>query len=280
MCTAGVPKNWCAGALSAHLRLEFMTTPVNLPAPAHWRDRSALFLLGVAGLLGMAVFFVVRAQRTAAQGHWVATVIAGAAATGLLAMGGVVVVTRLGVLHARVRVDSVGTVLIPRSVRGVLLFAMAMLVVACGVFLLDHAAVQADFPAISDREFGRVIAVFVVSVLGLVGLLRGLGSELGRLTLSPRGIEYIDYRGRSISVSWNDIDVIDDRAPRGRSFRAIALHPTSGTPVVIYNASLYCEHGAALFWMLQHYWRTPAQRGELTNGVALQRLRAQHFEAR
>ena len=41
----------------------------------------------------------------------------------------------------------------------------------------------------------------------------------------------------------------------------------------------YAPNGAALYWMVRHYWKHPEDRAELTDGRALERLRTEQFEA-
>jgi hypothetical protein len=44
------------------------------------------------------------------------------------------------------------------------------------------------------------------------------------------------------------------------------------------NAGGLVPNGAALYWMIRHYWLHPENRIELTDGRALERLRNEDFE--
>jgi hypothetical protein len=51
-----------------------------------------------------------------------------------------------------------------------------------------------------------------------------------------------------------------------------------GTEEIIEGADLYVPRGAALYWMVRHYWRHSDGRAELTDGRAVDRLREERFE--
>lgn len=202
--------------------------------------------------------------------------IAACASIGLFIVGGAIVLTRIKAIPARCAQDHTGTVFRPRPLRGCLLVSVTLLAVASGLFVFDRSTASIDFPSISERQFGKIVALFVISLVALVTLLRGLGRDCGRLTLSPTGLILIDYHGKPVSVEWSDIIEIDDQAPKGRTFQPIVIKTRTRSPMVIQSLS-YCDHGAALYWLIRHYWRTPTDRTELANGSALERLRQQNF---
>ncbi|OBA90677.1 hypothetical protein A5642_12310 [Mycolicibacterium mucogenicum] len=74
------------------------------------------------------------------------------------------------------------------------------------------------------------------------------------------------------------VDVID-QAPKGKTVSCPAVMVmTDGEAQTINSLPTYQVNGAALYWAIRHYWLHPENRGELANGRAIERLRAQDFE--
>lgn len=251
-----------------------MTMTANLPIPPNWRRRTVTIVVAAAILLVIAVAFGMLAVRAVRHEHWVAAVIAAAASSSMVMLGVIAVGGRIGFPRPRRRHDAEATVLDLQPIRGGVVFALLMLVVASGLQVFDRSAANTEL-AVSDRMYGKLIIVFAVSVLATLASLPGIGRHVGRLTLSPERISLVDYWGRTHSVSWADIADIGDQALKGKTFQPIVIVCKGGAPLVINSAPAYGDNGAPLYWMLRHYWQTPADRLELMSGVALQRL-AQH----
>ncbi len=256
-----------------------MTITNELPAPPHWRTRTVKMLLGTLVLLVIAAVFGELTVRAVRHEHWVAAVIAAAASTSMVVLGAIVVAARLGVPRPQRRQDPDAAVLDLQPIRGAVVFALVLLVVASGLVVFDRSAASADLP-VSDRLYGKLIVVFAVTVLVTLASVPGIGRHVGRLTLSPERISLVDYWGRTRSVSWAEITDIGDQAVKGKTFQPIVIACKDGAPLVINSAPAYGRDGAALYWMLRHYWQTPAERLELISGVALQRLTQRRFAVR
>ncbi|HJT95768.1 MAG TPA: hypothetical protein VJ777_28145, partial [Mycobacterium sp.] len=99
----------------------------------------------------------------------------------------------------------------------------------------------------------------------------------GYLRLAPHGIESADIR-HTRNASWDDITDITDEAPKKTSHQPIVFGTRDAKPIVVNNASGYAPNGAALYWMIRHYWKHPENRDELADGRALERLRNEQFE--
>lgn len=256
-----------------------MTTTTDLPAPPHWRSRTyrlllaTLIVLVIAGWLGM---LTVRGVRHA---HWVAATVTATSGLAMALLGAIVVAGRLGVPRPRRRQWADATVLDLQPIRGAVVFALVLFVVASGLVVFDRSAASADLP-VSNRLYGKLIVVFVVSVLVTAASLPGIGRHVGRLTLSPEGISLVDYWGKTRRVAWAEITDIGDQALRGKTFAPIVIARRDGGPLVINSAPAYDRNGAALYWMLRHYWQTPAEHLELISGIALERLAQRRFPVR
>jgi hypothetical protein len=94
------------------------------------------------------------------------------------------------------------------------------------------------------------------------------------LRLSADGVDYND-RYAPFTLAWHEISDITGFAPKGKTYRPVVFEVHGGRPpAVINNASAWAPDGAALYWLIRHYWRHSADRSELSNGVAIERLRA------
>lgn len=101
----------------------------------------------------------------------------------------------------------------------------------------------------------------------------------GYLKLSPDGFEVADVVRITATGSWADVVDVVDVAPKGSNGRCPAVMVMKdGPPQVINALDAVWPYGNALYWMIRHYWLHPESRGELTNGRAIERLRAEEFE--
>jgi hypothetical protein len=115
-----------------------------------------------------------------------------------------------------------------------------------------------------------------LSAIGLIALIARGGS--GYLRVAPHGIENADIV-HTRKVSWDDVIEVTDEAPKTPSRDPIVLVTKNDErPIVVGNASGYAPNGAALYWMIQHYWKHLENRAELTDGRALERLRNEQFD--
>jgi len=110
-------------------------------------------------------------------------------------------------------------------------------------------------------------------------LLRGRSSGWGYLKLSPEGFEVTNSVTTTTSGAWDDVVDVVDQAPKGTSAYCPAVMVMGeGPPQVIKSVDGYGPYGSAIYWAIRHYWLHPENRGELTNGRAIERLEAQEFE--
>lgn len=110
-------------------------------------------------------------------------------------------------------------------------------------------------------------------------LLRGRSNGWGYLKLSPEGFEVSNSVTTTASGAWDDVVDVIDQAPKGKTVSCPAVMVmTDGEAQTINSLPTYQVNGAALYWAIRHYWLHPENRGELANGRAIERLRAQDFE--
>jgi hypothetical protein len=115
----------------------------------------------------------------------------------------------------------------------------------------------------------------IVAISGLFTAYRRGG--MGYLKLTSTGIENANVAFTK-SFAWDDVVKVTDRAETKRTRKAIVLSLQDGSEEIIEGADLYVPRGAALYWMVRHYWHNPEDRPELTDGRALDRLREGRFE--
>ncbi|MUM04440.1 hypothetical protein B5P44_06540 [Mycobacterium sp. CBMA 213] len=249
-----------------------------LPQPYGWNNRYRLFgsMLALAALGGM--FFALKTVVAAAHGHW-ATAGVGAVSTAIFGIPTVwIVLMFTGRGRLRTSVDGTGTTLaLAAGIRWLAVWFGAVLVAVVG-YLVFGSQMGGEFPDVRARSSAFFAVMVVGAVLGLGAMVRAGRRPRPALRLSAAGVEFHDAV-TAFTLPWTDIVNITGTGVEGKSLRPIIFWRRGGEPAVIANASLYAPNGAALFWMTRYYWLVPAARGELGNGVAVQRLRAGQFPA-
>jgi hypothetical protein len=133
---------------------------------------------------------------------------------------------------------------------------------------LDMIAIRA--PRNDERYFVFACAAAVlVGIFSLRQIIRRRGTSYVRMTVD--GLE-LGNTVTSVEHSWDEIADVADRAP--------TAHRTSGTTYVVtadgrtrvLPSDWYTPGGQTLRELVRFYWKHPGDRGELTDGRALQRL--------
>jgi hypothetical protein len=253
-----------------------MTT---LPRPERWRDRNILIafgiLLGLASAVAAAVWTVQRIQRAEYL-------------TAAITLGGAIFALCFGLIGVRGQFmpaplrgnsDSEGIVLLPDPIRVWLAcIAFAAAVPSGFLYVIFVPQGVVDLPLSRGQQiFSPILIGMLVffAASGLIAMARRRGT--GHLRLTPYGFELVDIfftqRG-----SWDDVCDITDEAEDKQARHPIVFVMKDAKPIVVKNASGYAPGGAALYWMVRHYWRHSNDRSELTDGRALDRLRAEQFD--
>jgi hypothetical protein len=173
---------------------------------------------------------------------------------------------------------STGTVLLPDRrftvlvVVSLLLATLSMLAIAVAV---PFGAL--DIPMSRGmKTFSPFVAGFG-ALVGVAGLLTGWRrGGVGYVAVSPDGVDIANIVYTE-SVDWDDIAEVTDSAEGRNTRKAVVLRLQDGSEKVIDGADLYVPGGAALYWMVRHYWGHAEDRAESVDGRALKRLHAGRF---
>ncbi|MCG7606913.1 MULTISPECIES: hypothetical protein [Mycobacterium] len=94
------------------------------------------------------------------------------------------------------------------------------------------------------------------------------------LLLTPEELEFTNL-GSLNSGKWDDIAAVTDKLPtEGRFWTPMVITMKDGSILAMDSPGSYTPKGTALIELVRFYWRHPEQRTELTDGRALDRLRA------
>ena len=249
-----------------------------LPQPAQWRDKDFFAVAGIALFGASAVVAALWTLQRLERGEYVTAAITAGGTVFSLCCALLAVRGRFMRTPLRAKVDSTGTKLLPDVVSVILVVVLCVAAIPSGVLFVVFAPQgRVDLP-ISDGEriFEPILigALVFFAAVGLIAMVRRRGT--GHLLLTPDGFELVDVlftqRG-----SWDNIDDVSDLAAVKQVRHPVVLVMKDGKPVVIKNADGYAPNGAALYWLVRHYWLHPDNRVELVDGRAVARLRDQDF---
>lgn len=253
---------------------------LTLPEPANWpagRRRIAVLAVALSALFAVGVFF---------GGRYI---ILGQFLEAFVGLG--ILLPLALALFAVQRVSSGRTALrSSHDATGCLLKSdrtFEMLGLLSFAVVIPVGLVFITFTLIGDLEMftsrrGQSIAV-VAMCFAVLGSIAGLVSGwrrggVGYVRLTPSGIDVADIF-RTESVSWDDIDDVDDHSDVNKKTRkAVVLRRHDGSEKVIDGCDFYVPNGVGLYWMVRHYWRHPEDRAELTDGRSLSRLDEGRFD--
>jgi hypothetical protein len=213
------------------------------------------------------------------RGHYLTTAftIGWAALIGLT--GAALMLALFGRTSVRATSDSTGTTVRPDRWFSVLFFAGFAAAIPTGVlFVIFVPRGDIDIPMSRGMQiFSPALmgSAVVVAVITLISAWRRGGA--GHLKLTPAGIDNANVAFTK-SVDWDDVVNVTDSAETKRTRKPIVLCLQDGSEEIIGGADIYVPRGAALYWMVRHYWHNPQDRPELTDGRALDRLREGRFE--
>ncbi len=254
---------------------------LSLPEPPGWpagRRRGYRVLLVAMVVFSPGIVYGVWAF---ARGH----VLTAIAAFGFIAlpviMLGYLLLVLAGRTSLRASSSAAGTTLRPdRLLAGALGLGLACFIPAGVAFLVFVPTGQIIVPLTPGWRIGTLIAMgFAVAIAVRLVIVwwqkRGIG--MGSVQLTTTGVE-VTTAVSAESTHWSDVIDVSDETEAKKTRTVIVLHRKDGTEQVLDGADFYVPKGIGLYWMVHHYWRHPEDRAELTDGRALERLRAERFD--
>ena len=249
---------------------------IDLPEPKNWNDRTATIMLGLC-LFGISA---------AVGAYWtVDRFLRNDCLTASITLGGAVFACCFALMAARAEfhqvelranVDPTGTVLRPDPVAVWLIIIACVAAIPSGLlYVIFVPRGRVDLPLSRGEQIFSPILVGLLVVFAAGAVIAYVVRGPGHLKLTPHGFEVVELittrRG-----DWSDLSEITDHAPGKSAHQPIVLVFKQKT-VIIQNASGYVPGGAALYWMVRHYWLHPEDRLELTDERAIERLRTDDF---
>ncbi|MCK0176681.1 hypothetical protein [Mycolicibacterium sp. F2034L] len=233
-------------------------------------------ILGVA-VAGAAVFW---GLTLVARGDFLsALVFMGFAVAMVLALA-LAVITMRGWITPRASFSAAGIKLeMARSVTWLGCAAAMIILPSCGVGAALAMMGDLDLPLQSDRPQGFIAALMGVAALGALTILSAVITRggLGSVLLTRKGLT-ITERRRTREARWTEVRKISDDGGGNRRQNPIQIELTDGTILHLDGATSYTPKGAALYWMVRHYWKHPEHRAELTDERALARFHRGDFD--
>ena len=257
-----------------------MRRVAGLPSPQNWDDKlSALGKFGVLILAGGIVYSLAQTVVALQRGSVLAALTAGGMTVAFSGFAATVATTWFSSATRYAASDDRGTTLrINPWIAGCWGVASIGAVVgsACYIAFISQGAAELPFTTPGRDAVTRylMISLLVISLTGLVALIARRGRGYLRLGLDE--VEYADIF-RTRTSPWHDIVDITDKADR-QTRNPIVFAVKDAKRIVVPNADRFASGGAALYWMVRHYWKHPENRDELTDGRALERLRNEQFD--
>ncbi|MCG7607958.1 MULTISPECIES: hypothetical protein [Mycobacterium] len=254
---------------------------LNLPEPTRWRGgRWFLPLAGVVGF-GITVVYAALGLTAATRGNFLTAMVSVGWVVFLLTFLASVLLVGSDRSEARITSDASGFTLLPdRRFTLLMLIGVVASIPSSAVFavcaplgLIEFA----DTRMLQTVGAGAAAVVVLTGVSGLVVAWRRGG--VGHVKLTPAMIENADILATRM-FEWDDVMDVTDHAESRKSRRAVVLRLRDGNEEIISFANIYVPRGAALYWLVRHYWRHPEDRMELVDSRALERLRGGQFDFR
>lgn len=252
----------------------------HVPEPTNWTSRTAVVTAAALFAVAIMAFCVYETATAIGASDTLSAMVAGMFALGIAAFAGSIVSSRMRSRTLRAEMSTTALTLRSDPVAMALTLGALLAMTASSTIFVTGTLLGKH---ISITPAGREIhAMFLMSCLLLISLLglvafarRGRGTYF---RLSADQVEYADLI-RTRTLSWDRVANILDAAPRSRAHHPIVFALNGAADVlVVPNVDGFAPSGAALYWMVRHYWLHPENRHELENGTALDRLRNCEFQ--
>ena len=189
---------------------------------------------------------------------------------------------RWGNLTAAGEFDATGTTVRPDRA-GDLLIRIAMIsgVLAMSLFAVLWPLGKLDIPVPHSMRYYLPVMSTIGALAGAPVLWRAMRrGSMSYLRLTPDGFEFAEGRSPA-QGQWGEVEDVSYRPPEGPEPKAnsiVFVMSDGKTPTLV--VSSYTPEGRAVRKMVRFYWKHPENRDELTDGRAIERLRAEDFERR
>jgi len=254
-------------------------------APPHWRASPKRVLLASPFVLPLIPLLARWAVGQFSAGYHLLA-FASAALSLVIGLGMVVALAAtFGLARGRVHSDADGLTVAPARWLDITVRVLCILVTAAavaGVVLWwrgDLAVLHLE----SSRRGGTTtvgIMSVIVAAAGLFTAPRWFSTSgvMGEIRLTPATLTIING-GRTTTVGWDDIAAIsDDYGARRQIACPLVVRLATGRSRIV-NLAAFSSDPAELYWLLEHYWRNPADRAQLAIGHAAVRLAGREFSA-
>ncbi|MDV3125658.1 hypothetical protein M1247_12095 [Mycobacterium sp. 21AC1] len=178
--------------------------------------------------------------------------------------------------------DATGTTIrIDKRIEAVVLLGVATGTVALGLLAGFGAAGKLAIPLPPDisRMYALVFAgPAVVCLLLVVVTLRRPG--ISRIRLTPTGFEFAEVFSTKAGA-WSEVTDVTSVVPDDTAARSpLVMAMANDKARIVKDSALFTPDGRALLEFVRFYWQHPENRGELADGLALQRLQTVQGEVK
>ncbi|HJT95486.1 MAG TPA: hypothetical protein VJ777_26705, partial [Mycobacterium sp.] len=231
-----------------------------LPEPRSWHDRNVTVALGVLLFGASGVIAAAWTVGALARGDFITAAITAGGTMFTLSTCAGVLVTRFKHVALRGSADQKGTVLRPDPLGTALTCITFAAVIPSGALYVIYVPEGVvDLPLSRGEQIFTPILIGFLVALAVGGLIAYARRGPGYLLLSPQGFEIRELVSTKRG-SWSEVTDITDNAPGVKARHPIVILTKDSQPQSIQGASGYAPNGAALYWMIRHYWKHPENR--------------------
>lgn len=252
---------------------------LRLPEPIGWSGGRPFLTVAVVAAFGVAGFYAYMGVQAATRGNLITAAVTVGWVVFLLAFSLAVLLVRLGCTTAQTTSDTTGFTVWPDRRFSVLaLVGLLASIPSCLLFAIAAPMGVIEFANTKATQgiwAGSAAFAAIVAIVGLITAWRRGG--IGHVKLTPAMIENADIVNVK-PFEWDTVIDVVDRAEKQKTRRAVVLKLRDGGEEIINVADIYLPRGAALYWLVRHYWKHPEDRPELVDARAAERLREGRFD--
>lgn len=252
---------------------------LELPDPAGWRGGQRFVAVAIVATAGVVTFYAYLGVAAATRGKYLTTAVTIGWAAFLLSFIAAMLLVALGRTTARTTSDATGFTIRPdRRFSAVMLIGIAAVIPSCALFTVFAPFGAIEFANTRLSQTIWPVATGFLVFIGISGLITAWRrGGIGHVMLTPAMIENADILKIRV-FEWDDVVDVADHAESRRARRAVVLRMKDGHEEIISVTDIYLPRGAALYWLVRHYWKHPEDRMELVDDRAAKRLRDGRFD--